>query len=182
MTGKSWFVMSIVCVGLGFIVFSLFRSHQEEGIPGWTKLNTEVEHMLGGQAENGDTAERKATGGGQSQRVKEAGSAQMLETSTSSVPADQPSMNGEAAAASSPETAKDKTDNTVGADTSKKKININEASAEQLMELPGIGGAKAKAIVQYRETHGKFKSVSDLTKVKGIGPKILAKMREQIAL
>ena len=49
-------------------------------------------------------------------------------------------------------------------------ININQASADMLdLALDGIGAKKAQAIVDYRELHGPFASVEDLTNVKGIG-------------
>ncbi|MFM2483461.1 ComEA family DNA-binding protein [Celerinatantimonas sp. YJH-8] len=54
-------------------------------------------------------------------------------------------------------------------------ININHANAAELTQLPGIGPNKAKAIIAYRKQHGDFKSVSELSHVKGIGPKILEK-------
>ncbi|NLK28733.1 MAG: hypothetical protein GX306_10390 [Clostridiales bacterium] len=47
-------------------------------------------------------------------------------------------------------------------------ININEATAEELMELAGIGQAKADSIIKYRNTIGKFHSKEDLMKVPGI--------------
>nr|WP_319784304.1 ComEA family DNA-binding protein [Oceanisphaera sp. IT1-181] len=56
-------------------------------------------------------------------------------------------------------------------------ININTASAEQLTLLSGIGTAKATAIVAYREQHGPFGSVDDLTKVSGIGAATIEKNR-----
>jgi competence protein ComEA len=68
----------------------------------------------------------------------------------------------------------------VGADG--KLININTASAAELAEVNGIGGAKAKAIVEYREKSGPFKSVDDLQNVKGIGEKLLARVRSQITV
>ena len=54
-------------------------------------------------------------------------------------------------------------------------FNLNQATAQQLANLPGIGKAKATAIVMYRKQHGAFKSVNELTSVKGIGPKLLAR-------
>jgi competence protein ComEA len=49
-------------------------------------------------------------------------------------------------------------------------VNINTADAETIStELQGIGMSKAQAIVEYRKTHGPFKSYEDLTLVKGIG-------------
>ena len=56
------------------------------------------------------------------------------------------------------------------------KININEADIETLSELPGIGPAKAKTIFDYREKIEAFKSLIELTKVKGIGKKTLLKL------
>jgi len=53
------------------------------------------------------------------------------------------------------------------------KININTASADELMNLKGIGEKKAKAIVEFRKANGLFKQPEDLIKVPGIGPKTL---------
>ena len=53
------------------------------------------------------------------------------------------------------------------------KININIATHEELMQLKGIGEALAQRIVEYREETGPFEKVEDITKIKGIGQKIL---------
>lgn len=61
-------------------------------------------------------------------------------------------------------------------------IDINTASAEQIADaLSGIGKAKAEAIVQDREKNGPFKSVEDLTRVKGIKAATIAKIRDKVA-
>ncbi len=63
------------------------------------------------------------------------------------------------------------------------KININNASAEQIASaMTGIGENKAKAIVDYRSSHGKFKSVQDLEYVDGIGSKTVEKNKEKVSL
>jgi len=49
-------------------------------------------------------------------------------------------------------------------------LDVNTASTEELMLLPGIGPVKAQAIVEYRMRHGRFSSLADLKKVRGIGP------------
>ncbi len=58
-----------------------------------------------------------------------------------------------------------------------KDININTADKEQLILLPGIGPVTAEAILAYRKDNGNFKSVDELTKVKGIGDKTLVKLK-----
>lgn len=61
-------------------------------------------------------------------------------------------------------------------------ININKADQAALETLPGIGAAKAAAIVDYRTEHGNFKTKEDLLQIKGIGPKVLAKMEKDIEI
>ena len=62
------------------------------------------------------------------------------------------------------------------------RININEADAMGLASVNGIGQAKAEAIVEYRKANGPFRSVDDLSKVKGIGPAVIDKIREQLTV
>lgn len=59
-------------------------------------------------------------------------------------------------------------------------VDINSADEAALSSLNGLGPAKAAAIVQYRKEHGKFKTVDELTNVKGIGPKIVEKLKGQV--
>jgi len=61
-------------------------------------------------------------------------------------------------------------------------VNINTASAAEIGGLNGIGDAKAKGIVEYREKNGPFKSVDDLRKVHGIGDKLLDKLRSHVTV
>ena len=58
-------------------------------------------------------------------------------------------------------------------------VNINTASSAELEALPGIGPAKAKAIVEYRQKNGAFKSVEELKNVKGIGDAVLNKLKAE---
>jgi len=60
------------------------------------------------------------------------------------------------------------------------KVDLNTASVAQLQTLHGIGTKTAAAIVAYREAHGAFKSVDDLTHVKGVGEKKLSKLEDDI--
>jgi competence protein ComEA len=61
-------------------------------------------------------------------------------------------------------------------------VNINTADATVLERVVGLGPAKAKAIVGYREKHGNFKSIDDLSNVQGIGPKLFEKVKAQITV
>ena len=65
---------------------------------------------------------------------------------------------------------------------SSSKVNINTASAEELMSLTGIGPSKAQAIVDYRNFVGAFSSVDELVNVSGIGEKTLAKIKDDITV
>ena len=56
-------------------------------------------------------------------------------------------------------------------------VNINSATTRELEALPGIGEVIAQRIVDYRNTHGSFRSVDDLINVKGIGEKKLADLK-----
>jgi competence protein ComEA len=61
------------------------------------------------------------------------------------------------------------------------QVNINTATADELMALPGIGPAKARAIVEYR-TQKPFKAPEDLLRVRGIGKGIFKGIRELITV
>jgi len=62
-------------------------------------------------------------------------------------------------------------------------VNINTATAESLaVNIKGVGKKKAEAIIAYRQANGPFKSVEELAKVKGIGPKLLLKNRENLLI
>ena len=60
-------------------------------------------------------------------------------------------------------------------------VNVNTATAEQLMLLPGIGEAKARAILGRRKEQGAFKAVDQLLEVKGIGAAALDRIRPFVA-
>ena len=60
-------------------------------------------------------------------------------------------------------------------------VNVNTADAKTLAQnIKGIGPKKAQAIVDYRTQYGPFKSGQDLTKVKGIGQKIIEKNKSDL--
>ncbi|KUI99758.1 helix-hairpin-helix domain-containing protein [Vibrio sp. MEBiC08052] len=62
-------------------------------------------------------------------------------------------------------------------------VNINSATAEEVAAiLSGIGLKKAQALVNYREEHGPFTQIEDVTAVKGIGMSLIEKNRSRISL
>ena len=48
------------------------------------------------------------------------------------------------------------------------KVNINQASKEQLMTLPGVGASKAESIIRHREENGRFQKIEDIMEISGI--------------
>lgn len=62
------------------------------------------------------------------------------------------------------------------------KIDINNADAKSLTLLKGIGEKRAEAIIKYRDANGPFKSIDELTKVKGISQSIIDKNREHLTV
>jgi len=61
-------------------------------------------------------------------------------------------------------------------------VNLNTATQEDLQTLTGIGPSKADAILEYRETVGKFKEVDELKQVTGIGDKTFERLRDSISV
>lgn len=62
------------------------------------------------------------------------------------------------------------------------KININTASVSELDELPGVGEAIAKKIIEYREYNGNFSSIEEIKNVSGIGDSKFEKMKDYICV
>ena len=67
-------------------------------------------------------------------------------------------------------------------DGGKAPVNINTASKDQLCQITGIGDKKADLIIAYRQEHGPFKTVDELTQVSGFGEKTVAKIKDEVAV
>ncbi|GAH47476.1 unnamed protein product [marine sediment metagenome] len=70
----------------------------------------------------------------------------------------------------------------VGEGEQPQKIDINRAEAWLLEALPGIGQSKAQAIINYRQQHGAFRNIAELTEIEGIGPAIYEQIKDLITV
>ncbi|WML40626.1 helix-hairpin-helix domain-containing protein [Neobacillus sp. OS1-2] len=92
-----------------------------------------------------------------------------------------PAMGEEGEAATTGSSGEDRLASSA-ASQGKGKININKADEQELQNLPGIGPAKATAIIEYRNTSGSFKEVEDLKNISGIGDKTFEKLKDLIVV
>ena len=65
---------------------------------------------------------------------------------------------------------------------SKNKVNINTAGVEEFTTLSGIGEAKAKSIIEYRNSKDNFKSIDDIKSISGIGEALFNKIKDNITV
>lgn len=75
-----------------------------------------------------------------------------------------------------------KTTESKNSDKLDNKISINNASIQELVKIPGVGEAKAKDIVSYREKNGLFKTIEDIKQVSGIGDSLFEKIKDNITI
>jgi competence protein ComEA len=61
-------------------------------------------------------------------------------------------------------------------------VNLNTATQSELEAVKGLGPAKARAIIEYRETNGNFKTLDDLDNVKGFGKSSVEKLKEELTV
>ncbi|NGP58817.1 helix-hairpin-helix domain-containing protein [Paenibacillus thiaminolyticus] len=204
---RAWIGLTGMAIaGLAIFMGLWLKPQWEEAAGGWTPLNEAIAGRLAAGEEGRDMGERTgspnpasastfpATKSGREAGPDLASSAGQSVNHASGDPNQlltiQPDKKGrarprptrsvapasaEASAAAPPASGKAK-------DAASGRININEADAEALMKLPGIGPSKSQAIVTYRENHGPFQRLEDLKKVKGIGPAIFAKLRDQASI
>lgn len=59
-------------------------------------------------------------------------------------------------------------------------LDLNTATLDELIDLPGIGPVLARRIIEYREAHGGFKNIEELLQIRGIGPKRLEQLRGRV--
>jgi competence protein ComEA len=167
------------------------------GIEGWTPVNAEVSTALGQESAGaGSKAPVAASGGSDSVTQQEAAVGQPSENeagngsvgeaggspgTTASTAGGDAGPGAAAAGAGGTVNSTDGIGESASS-TDTGRISINRAGLAELQEIPGIGEKKAQAILEYRKTHGTFASIDELTQVKGIGDKMLEKMKPYIGL
>ncbi|MGZ9584974.1 ComEA family DNA-binding protein [Paenibacillus marinisediminis] len=195
----SWiFVAVSVLIGAGLIV-AVWLLPQEQSESAWQDVSQQVHTMLESkESEKNSSSETSAQNNKESKSTENSMNAPSPNISSVEVNVEpvsamagttsegKPDTKTEAIIESNTETkaadgaaAKSETSSDSSGES---KMNINQATAEQLTQLPGIGPSKAKAIIEYREKNGAYKKVEDLLEVKGIGPKVLEKLKPHIQI
>ncbi|KUP23811.1 helix-hairpin-helix domain-containing protein [Paenibacillus sp. DMB5] len=179
-------VIAAVLLGGGLVWAADHRT--AAGIEGWETLNAGMAQALGveGGADAASAAKAGSSGAGTAESgTPETAGAEIAGSNSPGAEANSEAVKGSDAAGTGAEgnAGGGGTDaagitgaagNTAAAADG--RVNVNTADAAALMDLPGIGEKKAQAIIDYRSSKGAFRSLADLGKVKGIGPKMLEKL------
>lgn len=191
---KNLKAVKTIIMAAGFIISAAFYVHKGEGrevlseLPEKT-LETEAA-SLGDIAETGvELSELHRLSDAQREEVKALIANAMdelrSELSTGAAPAGTepadpagPAESEMTAASEAGPTAKE----TVAASQQGGKININTAGKEELMELTGIGEARALAIIEYRETYGGFGYIEEIMNISGIKEAAFSKIKDRICV
>ncbi|PWV98409.1 comEA protein [Paenibacillus cellulosilyticus] len=172
----------IGCLGALLVVIGIFNMSNgtEES---WQPLNEDLHAILGNNnsVEASNAVEESASSSNNTSYQGAASTDIAPSTSAAASPQQQEQANipttSQDHANTTPSTVESTSASAVAADG---RIDINHATAQQLDELPGIGPAKAAAIIADREANGLFRSVDDLDRVKGIGAKMIEKLRASV--
>lgn len=145
----------------------------------WRVANDEMRELLARQSAPKSNPDRSATSIPKGKDTGDAATDTKEQAKSSETPA--PETTSQQAPATMKPT--EKQGEPAASPSAGKKTNLNTASLQQLDALPGIGESKAKAIVAHREKlGGKFQSIDQLLDVKGIGEKMLDKMRPYLTV
>lgn len=187
--GYTGAMVVLAVIGSGLILFSGGRSHEPD--ENWQPLNAKIEQKIAGElgsekpavtsvksssAKDSMSSKKDKSAVGQMDATTGSSAVSLVNTNTVAEKLTETSVG-------TVEPAQDAPQNAVHPISSDSKgIHINTASVAELVSLPGVGEKKAQAIIDYRNQYGPFRHVNDLDKVKGIGPKMLEKMKPYVTL
>ncbi len=162
----------MLCVSGAVILLLLAFSGEDSGAGGeWVPLNDALQAKLDGVEDAGLWA--RSEGKPESKESASALDKSSSQTAAAASVDDGPNGNDSGGAVVSGDPSGSVSSNAG-------KLDINRATAAELETLKGIGPSKAAAIVRDRELNGFFLSVDDLLRVKGIGDKLLAGLKESV--
>ncbi|EJW17302.1 helix-hairpin-helix domain-containing protein [Paenibacillus alvei] len=195
--------MGLAVIGVAICMWVWVKPQAVLDAGTWTDLNEEIESLIAADGKpallNDNTMPLKG-GKGEDWGYKQQPAIQADVKKNSGIDTGQPDNSGSsetsatsATSATSPplvaadeqqikKDIKEQANVSGGKETPSQLININTADISALMTLPGIGPSKAKAIVEYRDKKGAFRRIDDLMKVKGIGKKLMAKIRDKVRI
>lgn len=185
-----WLIaMSLAVIGVAICMWIWVKPQGSLQSGTWTDLNHEIESMLAAEGKEAQMTESKMPlkpVAEQHAQNKQQPSVSAVAQKDEGVDTGKGGQSETTGLLPSTEALKEEKEHSSAAGNKGAKgavpqlLNINEADASALATLPGIGPSKAKAIVEYREKKGAFRQVDDLMKVKGIGKKMMAKIRDQV--
>lgn len=171
-------------VGAGLVFFALgFKG--EPGVEGWLPVNEGVAQALATSEDKDSKAPAKAAEAAEDKQKKSVNSSSASSVNEATAGVSELKTGSILASGQEMPIAKTGVNSSSPAALPAANdglIHINSAGLVELQDIPGIGAKKAQAILDYRNEHGSFKQISDLTKIKGIGDKMLQKMKPYIGL
>ncbi|MEW9701550.1 ComEA family DNA-binding protein [Paenibacillus sp. SI8] len=179
---RSFIVLSALTVGLfGYVIWQFAFGGRSRNSNDFLPVNEQMQKLIAQSAEKNHVSSKKEPE--YELDLTKKGAAHNTETVSPTVKAtatptstDMPIKNSAIETPLSTE-SESKISSSNFESPSDKRLNLNTATLEQLDRLPGIGASKAKAIIDFRSQKGRFERIEQLAEVKGIGEKMLEKLK-----
>ncbi|MFC4599307.1 ComEA family DNA-binding protein [Cohnella hongkongensis] len=177
--------LTLLAIGIAVLAAALLGSSGKEAIPGWTPVNDALRTALeqarlpGGQDDSaapGSQPERKTAPLSEPQPDQPPGPASDRQSPDPAAGPGQSPASPEPAGSPAEFSPEDPAPPAAPSGTEAGTLDLNRATEADLDALPGIGPAKAKAILAHRDKIGGFRRVEQLLDVKGIGPKVFERL------
>lgn len=169
---KGRILLIIAAIGLfAFVVWPFLRGGRTAIQTEFMPMNTQMQAMISPTMEEIIPEEKQPA------KKSDAKSGPVTDSKPTPTSVNSSADSSETLKATSSETLNAKPEEGFSSAQPKGQLDLNAATLEQLDELPGIGESKARAILEYRMKKGRFSRIDELTEVKGIGEKMLEKLR-----